>query len=116
MQWKTVAEERGQSRPVRRPAFGRVGCFVLSLMFGGGAKSLTHLYKYARACAYFWGPVKRLSLQPPRKTEKTRGGQACGARHAHGAGLHARAHAHARKDRATGGERRGDPAGEEDAT
>lgn len=26
-----------------------------------------------------------------------------------GAGLHARAHAHARKDRATGGERRGDP-------
>ena len=75
-------------------------------MFGGGAKSLTHLYKYARACAYFWGPVKRLSLQPPQEKQRKPGE----ARHvAHdtrtGAGLHARAHAHARKDRATGGER-----------
>ena len=75
-------------------------------MFGGGAKNLTHLYKYARACAYFWGPVKRLSLQPPQeKTEKTRGGQACGARHAHGGGP-ARAGARTREEGpATGGER-----------
>lgn len=99
-------------------AFGRVGYFVLSLMFRGGAKSLTHLYKYARACAYFWGPVKRLSLQPPQeKTEKTRGGQACGARHAHGGGP-ARAGARTREEGPGHGrrERRGDPCGEEDAT